>query len=208
MEMNTRVQVEHPVTEMVTGIDIVKEQIRVASGEPLSFAQADVQINGWAIECRINAEDPMADFAPAPGKVRNYRSPGGTGIRVDSGVYASYTIPAFYDSMISKLIAWGKDRDEAIARMKRALYEYIITGVKTNLDFHKAIMDNPRFVAGDIDTHFIDKEKTLFDDLKAKAEGAPPLADKLISPQDTAKKAALIAASTAAAILTSNAPSR
>ena len=201
MEMNTRVQVEHPVTEMVTGIDIVKEQIRVAAGHPLSFSQADVKINGWAIECRINAEDPMADFSPAPGKVRSYRSPGGTGIRVDSGVYASYTIPTFYDSMISKLIAWGKDREEAIARMKRALYEYIITGVKTNIDLHKTIMDNPRFIAGDIDTHFIEKEKTLFDDLKAISDGELSLADKLISSQDKSKKAALIAASTAAAIL-------
>jgi pyruvate carboxylase subunit A len=172
----------------------------------LRFSQEDVKINGWAIECRINAEDPMVDFSPAPGKVKSYRSPGGTGIRVDSGVYASYTIPTFYDSMISKLIAWGKDRDEAIARMKRALYEYIITGVKTNLDFHKAIMDNPRFVAGEIDTHFIEKEKTLFDDLKAISAREKTLADKLISTQDKAKKAALIAASTAAAILQKKAP--
>ena len=145
----------------------------------MSFSQDDVKINGWAIECRINAEDPEADFAPAPGKVRGYRSPGGTGIRVDSGVYASYTIPTFYDSMISKLIAWGKDRNEAIARMKRALYEYIITGVKTNLDFHKTIMDNPRFVAGEIDTHFIEKEKTLFDDLKAISAREMPLAGQV-----------------------------
>ncbi len=205
MEMNTRVQVEHPVTEMVTGIDIVKEQIRVACGQPLSFSQEDVKINGWAIECRINAEDPEADFSPAPGKVKSYRSPGGTGIRVDSGVYASYTIPTFYDSMISKLIAWGKDRDEAISRMKRALYEYIITGVKTNLDFHKAIMENPRFISGEIDTHFIEKEKTLFDDLQAITARETPLADKLISSADKAKKAALIAASAAAAIVQSKA---
>lgn len=201
MEMNTRVQVEHPVTEMVTGIDILKEQIQIASGQPLSFTQEDVVINGWAIECRINAEDPLADFAPASGKVKSYRSPGGMGIRVDSGVYSGYTIPPFYDSMVSKLIAWGKNREEAIMRMKRALYEYIITGIKTNIDFHKTIMENPRFIAGEIDTHFIEKEKTLFEDLKAISAREMSLAEKLMPTEDKKKKAAIIAAATAAAAI-------
>ena len=203
MEMNTRVQVEHPVTEMVTGIDIVKEQIRIAAGKPLSFTQDEVVINGWAIECRINAEDPLKDFAPAPGKVKSYRSPGGMGIRVDSGVYSYYTIPPFYDSMISKLIAWGKNREEAIVRMKRALYEYIITGVTTNVDFHKAIMENSRFIAGDIDTHFIEQETQLFDESLAIADRETPLADKLPLSGDKTRKAAIIAASAAAAVIQS-----
>ena len=121
LEVNARVQVEHPVTEMVTGVDIVKEQIRIASGLPLSITQQDVHMQGSAIECRINAEDPLNDFEPTPGKLRGYHCPGGPGLRVDSGVYAGYTVPPFYDSMISKLIAWGRDRDEAIIRMRRAL---------------------------------------------------------------------------------------
>jgi len=203
MEMNTRVQVEHPVTEMVTGIDIVKEQIRIAAGQPLSFTQAQVVINGWAIECRINAEDPLADFSPAPGKIKSYRSPGGIGIRVDSGVYSTYTIPPFYDSMVSKLIAWGRNREEAISRMRRALYEYIITGVKTNIDFHKAIMENPRFIAGDIDTHFIKKEETLFEDLKAMSTAETSLSEKLMQSDEKKKKAAVVAASAAAAVIRS-----
>lgn len=152
LEMNTRVQVEHPVTEMITGIDIVKEQIRIASGNPLSFGQADVQINGWAIECRINAEDPANDFSPCFGKMANYRSPGGTGIRVDSGVYSGCTIPPFYDSMISKLVAWGRDRNEAVERMRRALYEYVISGIKTNISFHLAVLENERFLNGEFNT--------------------------------------------------------
>jgi len=165
MEANTRVQVEHPVTEMVTGIDIVKEQINVAQGAPLSFKQEDIKLNGWAIECRINAEDPLGDFVPSTGKLRGYRSPGGTGVRVDSGVHTGYTIPYMYDSMVSKLVVWGRDRNEAIARMKRALYEYVIVGVKTNIPFHKAVMSNPRFVSGDFSTHFIENEVTLTDDM-------------------------------------------
>ena len=170
-------------------------------GNPLVLPQEDVVINGWAIECRINAEDPLADFAPAPGKVKSYRSPGGMGIRVDSGVYSGYTIPPFYDSMVSKLIAWGKNREEAIMRMKRALYEYIITGIKTNIDFHKTIMENPRFIAGEIDTHFIEKEKTLFEDLKAISAREMSLAEKLMPKEDKKKKAAIIAAATAAAAI-------
>ena len=194
LEMNTRIQVEHPVTEMVTGIDIVKEQIQIASGLPLSIKQNAVQLNGWAIECRINAEDPLDDFAPSPGKIKGYYSPGGVGIRVDSGVYTQYTIPPFYDSMISKLIAWGRDRNEATMRMRRALYEYIIMGVKTNIPFHKAVMENPRFIRGDLETHFIDRETTLFDDLKAIMGREKPLEERLSSSLGKKKKIAAIAA--------------
>ncbi len=194
MEMNTRVQVEHPVTEMVTGIDIVKEQIRIASGEPLSIRQEDVLVNGWSIECRINAEDPLNDFTPSPGRLTHYRSPGGSGVRVDSGVYTQYAIPPFYDSMISKLVTWGRDRNEAIERMRRALYEYIIGGVKTNIPFHRAVMENPRFVSGEINTHFIESETGLFDALKQIAEREKTLMEKMPSGSDKKKIAAMAAA--------------
>jgi pyruvate carboxylase subunit A len=166
LEVNARVQVEHPITEMVTGIDIVKEQIRIASGFRLSTNQEEVRMNGWAIECRINAEDPLNDFVPTPGKINDYRVPEGVGIRVDSGVLANFTIPPFYDSLITKLIAWGRDRNEAIIRMRRALCEFVITGVKNNIPFHKAVMENPRFITGELGTHFIEKETTLMDDIK------------------------------------------
>jgi len=163
LEMNTRIQVEHPITERITSIDLVKEQLRIASGEELSFSQKDIKINGHAIECRINAEDPLADFAPNPGKITGYRSPGGPGVRLDSGVYMNYTIPTFYDSMISKLIAWGRNRDESVARMRRALSEYIILGVKTTIPFHKAIMKNPNFIEAKLHTHFVDDHKDIID---------------------------------------------
>ncbi len=166
IEMNARIQVEHTVTEMVTGIDIVKEQIRIASGMPLSVAQQDIEMKGWAIECRINAEDPLDNFTPSPGKLTGYRSPGGVGIRVDSGVYNGFEISPFYHPMISKLIAWGRNRQEVIARMRRALYEYIIVGVKTNIILHKAIMENPKFISGELGTHFIGQETALFDDMR------------------------------------------
>jgi pyruvate carboxylase subunit A len=194
MEMNTRVQVEHPVTEMVTGVDIVKEQIRIAAGHSLSVCQKDVRLNGWAIECRINAEDVSNDFAPAPGKLKDYHSPGGIGVRVDSGVYSGYTIPPFYDSMIAKLVVWGRDRAEAIARMKRALYECVLTGTTSNVDFHKAVMANPRFVRGELDTHFIETETTLLQDMEAIAAMETPLADRLPKPSGTKARVAAIAA--------------
>ena len=194
LEVNARVQVEHPVTEMVTGIDIVKEQIRIASGLPLSIKQEEVRMNGCAIECRINAEDPLNDFVPTPGKIKSYHSPGGTGIRVDSGVYTSYTIPPFYDPMISKLIVWGRDRNEAITRMRRALYEYIIVGIKNNIPFHKAVMENPRFVKGELGTHFIDRETTLLDDMKAMMEREKPLEEKLSHLFEGKRRIAAIAA--------------
>jgi pyruvate carboxylase subunit A len=168
LEMNTRLQVEHPITEMVTGVDLAKEQILIASGEDLGYSQNDIQIRGWAIECRINAEDPLNDFMPSPGRIKRYRSPGGPGIRVDSGVYTGYVIPPYYDSLISKLVAHGKDRKEAIARMERALYEYIIVGVQTNIIFHKAVLRNERFRRGDINTHFI-KEENIIEAVKGVA---------------------------------------
>ncbi|MDI6841472.1 MAG: acetyl-CoA carboxylase biotin carboxylase subunit [Methanothermobacter wolfeii] len=163
LEMNTRIQVEHPITEVITGVDLVKEQIKVAAGGELEFSQEDVNIRGHAIECRINAENPLADFAPNPGKITGYRSPGGIGVRVDSGVYMNYEIPPFYDSMISKLIVWGMNRDEAINRMKRALSEYIILGVKTTIPFHKAIMRNDAFRRGELHTHFVDEHRRGID---------------------------------------------
>jgi len=156
LEMNARLQVEHPITEQVTGLDIVRRQIRIAAGEELDRRQEDIGINGWAIECRINAEDPMNDFAPSPGRLTRYRSPGGPGIRVDSGVYMGYTISPYYDSMVSKLISWGEHRLEAIERMRRALYEYVIIGVTTNIPFHKAVLGNPHFIKAELTTHFID----------------------------------------------------
>lgn len=166
LEMNTRIQVEHPITEVITGIDLVKEQLKIASGNELCCSQDDISIRGHAIECRINAEDPLADFAPNPGKITGYRSPGGNGVRVDSGVYMNYTIPPFYDSMISKLIAWGTNRNEAINRMRRALSEYIILGVKTTIPFHKAMMLSTHFREGKLQTHFVDEYKNeIMDDM-------------------------------------------
>ncbi|MHC1593459.1 MAG: acetyl-CoA carboxylase biotin carboxylase subunit [Methermicoccaceae archaeon] len=157
LEMNTRIQVEHPITEMTTGVDIVKEQFRIAAGESVDISQEDIQIHGHAIECRINAEDTLNDFRPTPSKIRRYRSPGGPGVRVESGVHMGYEIPPYYDSMISKLTVWGGTRDEAITRMDRALYEYVIVGVVTNIPFHKAVMRNERFRSGDYNTHFIEQ---------------------------------------------------
>ncbi len=156
MEMNTRIQVEHTVTEMVTGLDLVKEQIAVSGGETFSFKDKDTRISGHAIECRINAEDPKHDFRPCPGVITSFHPPGGPGIRVDTHIYASYVIPPFYDSLLAKLIVHGHDRSEAIARMKRSLEEFIIIGVPTTIDFHKSIIDNPRFISGDVDIQFLE----------------------------------------------------
>jgi acetyl-CoA carboxylase biotin carboxylase subunit len=155
MEMNTRIQVEHPVTEMITGIDLISEQIRVAQGERLRFKQGDIVIKGHAIECRINAEDPKHNFRPNPGKISAYLPPGGPGVRMDSHVYTDYEIPPYYDSLIGKLIVWGPDRSSAIKRMKRALRECAITGINTTLEFHQKILDVPAFLEGDVYTNFI-----------------------------------------------------
>jgi acetyl-CoA carboxylase biotin carboxylase subunit len=160
MEMNTRIQVEHPVTEMVTGFDLVKEQLRVASGMPLSYKQEDIILRGHAIECRINAEDPDRNFLPCPGKVDAYIAPGGPGVRVDSHCYPGYSIPPFYDSLVSKLIVWGLDRNEAIQRMQRALDEYAITGIKTTIPFHQKVLANSYFQRGEVSTDFIEKHMT------------------------------------------------
>lgn len=156
MEMNTRIQVEHPVTEMITGVDLIREMINVAQGEPLSFKQEDVKINGWSIECRINAEDSNRNFMPSPGQIQFYLPPGGLGVRVDSAAYPGYTIPPHYDSMIAKLIVWGSTRDEAISRMKRALNEFAVEGVHTTIPFHLKLMDHNKFLSGDFDIKFLE----------------------------------------------------
>lgn len=157
MEMNTRIQVEHPVTEMVTGVDLIKEQIKIANNEELSYKQEDITFEGWAIECRINAENPERDFMPSPGKIDMYLPPGGLGVRVDSAVYPGYSIPPYYDSMIAKLITYGATRQEAIDRMKRALDEYVIEGIHTTIPFHSKMMEHPVFVEGKFNTRFLEK---------------------------------------------------
>ncbi|MGY0693030.1 acetyl-CoA carboxylase biotin carboxylase subunit [Virgibacillus sp. FSP13] len=157
MEMNTRIQVEHPVTEMVTEIDLIKEQIKIANNEKLSFKQDDIEFNGWAIECRINAENPFKNFMPSPGKINLYLPPGGFGVRVDSAAYPGYSIPPYYDSMIAKLIAYGPTREEAINRMKRSLDEYVIEGIHSTIPFHRIIMDHDVFVKGDFNTKFLEE---------------------------------------------------
>lgn len=158
MEVNTRIQVEHPVTEMSTGIDIVKEQIRIASGEKLRFTQSDIVPRGHSIECRINAESPEKGFIPSPGQIKELNLPGGNGVRIDTAVYTGYTIPASYDSMIAKIIVHGENRGEAIRKMKRALDECVIDGVDTNIDFLYKILDNENFQKGNYDTSFIKEE--------------------------------------------------
>ncbi len=158
MEMNTRIQVEHPITEMRTGIDIVKEQIRISAGEKLKFKQKEIEFKGHAIECRINSENPLKNFMPCPGKINEVNFPGGNGIRVDTAIYNGYTIPPYYDSMIAKIIAHGVTRNEAISKMKRALEELVIDGVDTNRDYLFDIIRNPNFIRGNFDTSFIEKE--------------------------------------------------
>jgi pyruvate carboxylase subunit A len=161
LEMNTRLQVEHPITEAITGVDLAREQLRVASGLELEYEQTDIHPRGHSIECRINAEDPLNNFAPAPGKIARYAEPSGPGIRIDSGVYRGFTIPPFYDSMIAKLIIWAEDRPRCIARTKRALWEFQIGGVRHNIPFHQVVMDHPQFVKGKYDTSFIPRYEIL-----------------------------------------------
>ena len=156
MEMNTRIQVEHCVTEMISNVDLVKEQILIASGEKLDFTQDDIVLRGHAIECRINAENPAKDFMPNPGKITGYVTPGGFGVRVDSHAYQEYQIPPYYDSMIGKLICWGRTRNEARRRMYRALKEYVVTGVETTIPFHQNIVEDPVFISGQFNTGFIE----------------------------------------------------
>lgn len=157
IEMNTRIQVEHPVTEMITGVDLIKEQLRVAAGQPLSYTQDDIKINGHAIECRINAEDPRT-FIPSPGKITRFHPAGGMGIRWDSHIYAEYSVPPHYDSMIGKLITYGDNRDVAIARMQNALNELVIDGIKTNIALHKDILSDQGFVNGGANIHYLEKK--------------------------------------------------
>jgi len=158
MEMNTRIQVEHPVTEMVTGVDLIAEQIKIASGANLEFHQDDIHLNGHAIECRINAEDPSHNFRPSPGKITGWLPPGGPGVRVDSHVYTGYEIPPFYDSLIGKLIVWGKDRNTAIKRMNRALNECAVTGIPTTINFHLTLLNKSKFKQGKIHTKYVEEE--------------------------------------------------
>lgn len=190
LEMNTRLQVEHPVTEMVTSLDLVKLQIRVAAGEPLPFSQSDIELRGHAIECRIYAEDPDNHFFPSPGRILERRVPTGPGIRLDDGVYAGWTVPNEYDPLLGKLIAWGHDRDEAIARMRRALQEYYAAGIKTNVGLFKRILNEPEFLRGEIHTKWLDEllsrpviplasQKEIVDDQNANADDAAALAAAL-----------------------------
>ena len=158
MEMNTRIQVEHPVTEWVTGIDLVKEQIRIASGLPLSYKQKDIKLQGHAIECRINAEDPEHGFRPCPGTITDMYLPGGKGIRIDSAIYSGYTIPPYYDSMIAKLIVYAKNRNEAITKLRSALGEVLIEGITTNVDYQYEILNDEDFIEGNIDIEFIENK--------------------------------------------------
>ncbi|WP_163537742.1 acetyl-CoA carboxylase biotin carboxylase subunit [Gracilibacillus sp. YIM 98692] len=164
MEMNTRIQVEHPVTEMVTGVDLIKEQIKIANSETLSYKQEDIQFEGWAMECRINAENPKQDFMPSAGLINFYLPPGGLGVRVDSAAYPGYRIPPYYDSMIAKLITYGNTREEAVNRMKRALDEFVVEGVHTTIPFHRRMMVHPVFVDGDFNTRFLEKYSIMDDE--------------------------------------------
>jgi acetyl-CoA carboxylase biotin carboxylase subunit len=157
MEMNTRIQVEHPVTEEVSGIDLVREQLRIASGLPLETGQSDIVIRGHSMECRINAEDPDSNFRPSPGQITSFHVPGGLGVRVDTHAYAKYVIPAFYDSMIAKLITHGKNRADAVMKMQRALEEFVIEGVNTTIGFQKKVFGDPVFQSGEYDTSFVEK---------------------------------------------------
>ncbi|MBW2251862.1 MAG: acetyl-CoA carboxylase biotin carboxylase subunit, partial [Deltaproteobacteria bacterium] len=157
MEVNARVQVEHPVTEMVTGIDIVQQQILIAAGSELEFKQKDIRLNGWAMECRINAADPEDNFMPSPGKIENLVLPGGPGVRLDTHIYNNYEVSPFYDSLIGKLVVWAKDRPMAIKRMQRALSEFQIEGIKVTTGFHERVFQDADFIKGKINTHFLDK---------------------------------------------------
>lgn len=157
IEMNTRIQVEHPVTEMVTGIDLVKEQIRIAFGEPLGYTQEDIILRGWAIECRINAENTDKNFMPSPGLITAYHAPGGPGVRVDSAAYQGYMVSPYYDSMVGKLVVWGATREEAMARMKRALEEFVIEGIHTTIPFHLVVLENAFYRRGEVYTNFIQR---------------------------------------------------
>jgi acetyl-CoA carboxylase biotin carboxylase subunit len=193
LEMNTRLQVEHPVTELVTGVDIVKEQIRVARGRSLRYAQEDITHHGWAIECRINAEDPYNNFVPSTGEITHTLLPTGPGIRVDTGVYIGFEISPYYDSLISKLIVWGETRAEAILRMRRALEEYTILGVRTNIPFHQALMNSHRFMGGQYDTRFVEERFSIdADEGRSSHPELAALLATLVAHQQTERAAHVI----------------
>ena len=194
LEMNTRLQVEHPVTEMVTGVDIVKEQIRIARGRQLRSSQEDIQLKGWAIECRINAEDPYNNFLPSTGQVSHILLPTGPGVRVDTGVYPGFGISPYYDSLISKLIVWGETRAEAIMRMRRALEEYKIVGVRTNIPFHQTLMDSHRFMGGQYDTRFVEERFSMnaAEEGRADKAGIAAIVATLAAHQQTQRAAHII----------------
>jgi acetyl-CoA carboxylase biotin carboxylase subunit len=180
LEMNTRLQVEHPVTEMVTGLDMVKLQIRIAAGEPLPFAQEEIHLRGHAIECRIYAEDPENNFFPSPGKILARRVPAGPGVRIDDGAYAGWTVPTEYDPLLGKLIAWGSDRDEALARMRRALEEYSVSGIQTNIALFLRMLCEPGFIRGEIHTRWLD-ELLLAGRVETRAEPVPGAAEDAVA---------------------------
>ncbi len=184
LEMNTRLQVEHPVTELVTGIDIVKAQLRIARGRKLHVTQDDVRINGWAIECRVNAEDPFNGFLPSTGRVDAITLPTGPGVRVDTGVYEGFEITPYYDPLVSKLICWGETRAEALLRMRRALEEYRIMGIKTNIPFHQRILDSHRFMGGQFDTTFVEQKFSMSEDLPPERARIAAIIATLAAHQD------------------------
>lgn len=185
LEMNTRLQVEHPVTELVTGVDIVKAQLRIARGRRLPIAQEDVRVNGWAIECRINAEDPHNDFLPSIGLVDKITLPTGPGVRVDTGVYEGFEITSHYDPLISKVICWGETRAEALLRMRRALEEYRVMGIKTNIPFHQRILDSHRFMGGQFDTTFVEQRFSMTEDLPPEQARIAAIIATLVAHQDS-----------------------
>jgi acetyl-CoA carboxylase biotin carboxylase subunit len=195
LEMNTRLQVEHPVTELVTGVDIVKAQIRIARGRKLPLNQEDVHINGWAIECRINAEDPYNNFLPSIGTVDDITLPTGPGVRVDTGVYKGFKITPYYDPLVSKLICWGETRAEALLRMRRALEEYCIMGIKTNIPFHQRILDSHRFMGGQFDTTFVEQRFSLREDLPPERARIAAIIATLVAHQENKRAGQLIRAS-------------
>lgn len=194
LEMNTRLQVEHPVTEMVTGVDIVAEQLRVARGRKLSYEQEDVKFNGHAIECRINAEDPYSDFFPSTGRIAHMLLPTGPGIRVDTGVYPGFEITPYYDPMIAKLIVWGETRAQAILRMRRALEEYRIVGVRTNIPFHQTMMDSHRFMGGQYDTRFVEERFSMkqIEESKQRFDETAAIFATLVAHTETQRAAQII----------------
>ena len=194
LEMNTRLQVEHPITEIVTGIDIVKEQIRIARGRQLRHQQEDVRRSGWAIECRINAEDPYNNFIPSSGQITHTLIPTGPGVRVDTGVYIGFEVTPYYDSLISKLIVWGETRGEAILRMRRALAEYTVIGVRTNIPFHQRLMDSHRFMGGQYDTRFVEERFSIEtpEDSRAVHPDVAAIIATLVAHQQTQRAANII----------------